>query len=241
MNMINFLISSLVNIFIFTIALLNLAYVIYLMVTITKRNPIIFTNEDKDIFVGLILANVKLEVYENTISIYNLIRNERELGYYLRFWDKWFKSHVPYHLRLFVPELIEILRNYMGYYQCIKVGPLPCSIDLINIFYPKGKMAIPKNILNYLTPIALLHWIKLKGRYTQKGGISIDTTMYTIKEAKYLSYALYKNFGIPCVFHNRVKNDERVVVIHIKPEFVPLIKNLNEIDLIKIEYVEDDI
>ena len=58
--------------------------------------------------------------------------------------------------------------------------PLPCFIEIYNIFYVNGVKVITKNIYELLTPIAFTYFIQGDGGFKSKG-IYLCTDSYTIQ------------------------------------------------------------
>jgi len=69
------------------------------------------------------------------------------------------------------------------------------------IFYPKGKKVVPKNITELLCePIALAVWFMDDGtldyRIRSHYSFTLSTDAFTVNEVRLLQYTLLKNFGI---------------------------------------------
>ncbi len=93
---------------------------------------------------------------------------------------------------------------------------------LYKLFYNnKKKKVIPKNISDYLTPLALAVWIMDDGTW-KPGGVRIATNWFTLKEVELLKLALENKFNLKCSLHKNNKHYQ----IYIKQESMALLKIL---------------
>jgi hypothetical protein len=77
---------------------------------------------------------------------------------------------------------------------------LPCFTELYDIFYVNGVKVIPKNIYEFLTPVAFAHLILGDGGFKSKG-IYLCTDSYAIKDVVRLMNVLIIRYGLKCTLH----------------------------------------
>lgn len=112
-----------------------------------------------------------------------------------------------------------LLHNKIFYALSFTTRSLPCITELYDLFYPKGKKIIPRNIYDLLTWEALAHWIQGDGTYSS--GITIQTQSFSIKEIVLLINVLIIKFQLECSIHTQ----EKYKVIYIKSKSIK--KNLH--------------
>jgi len=81
---------------------------------------------------------------------------------------------------------------------------LPCFTKLHSLWYYKGKKIIPSDIYDYLTPVALAHWIMGDGG-VQNTRLVLCTDSYSNKDVVRLMNVLMIKYNLECTMegHNR--------------------------------------
>ena len=91
------------------------------------------------------------------------------------------------------------------------------------MFYKNGKKIINKNIILYLTPLALAIWISDDGCWA-KYGVRIACNSFTLKEVKLLVDMLNKNFELMCTIQ-KISIVDRYS-IYIRSQSIPRLRNI---------------
>ena len=77
-------------------------------------------------------------------------------------------------------------------------------LTFLSIFLSENSVKIiPLNIKEWLTPIALAHWVCGDGQLVEDGGITLCTDNYTLAEVNLLIDALTNNFSANCTIKNK--------------------------------------
>ena len=92
-----------------------------------------------------------------------------------------------------------------------------------NIFYINGKKVIPKNISEYLTPLALAVWIMDDGGWTNSG-VRISTNNFELKEVELLNDVLKSKYNLETTIQKIWIKDQ--YSIYIKKQSVPNLRNI---------------
>ena len=74
---------------------------------------------------------------------------------------------------------------------------------LSKMFICNSTKVVPFNIKDWLTPISLAHCICGDGQLVNRGGITICTDNYTLKQVNLLINALEYKFNADCSIHNK--------------------------------------
>lgn len=90
---------------------------------------------------------------------------------------------------------------------------LDCFTDLYNKFYVNGVKIVPVDIIEYLDPVALAHWISGDGEYKASGGLVLCTNAFTIQEVVRLINVLIVRYGLDCTLREKKPGQ---YLIHIK-------------------------
>jgi hypothetical protein len=80
------------------------------------------------------------------------------------------------------------------------------------MFYNKGKKVVPKNIYEYLTPLALAVWIMDDGGLTNSG-IRIATNSFNLKEVELLQDVLKSKYNLNTTIQNIYIKDQYSIYI----------------------------
>jgi LAGLIDADG DNA endonuclease family len=109
---------------------------------------------------------------------------------------------------------------------------MPCITELRSLFYPDlaAKKAIPVNIYDLLTPVALAHLIMGDGGFKSQG-VYLCTDSYTIQDVVRLMNVLIVRYDLKCTLHKssnglgyRIyisRNSVGKVVEIVKPYLIP--------------------
>lgn len=89
------------------------------------------------------------------------------------------------------------------------------SLEEFNLFAElflneKGKKIIPNNIEEYLTFRSLAFWIMDDGQQVKKGGVTLCTDNYTLREVNVLRKALENKFNIKTTIHFKKGKNEYI-------------------------------
>lgn len=80
---------------------------------------------------------------------------------------------------------------------------LPCMTILYNKFIVNGAKRVPANIIEYLDPVALAHWIQGDGEYKSSGGLVLCTNSFSIQEVVCLINALIVRYDLDCTLREK--------------------------------------
>lgn len=100
---------------------------------------------------------------------------------------------------------------------------LPCFTILYNKFIVNGVKTVPANIVEYLDPVALAHWIQGDGEFKSSGGLVLCTNSFTIQEVVCLINALIVRYGLDCTLREKKPGQ---YLIHIKKNSMDNLRNV---------------
>jgi hypothetical protein len=149
-------------------------------------------NKQRDILIGLILGDGYLTPFQGDSrkSSLDMKANQKELGYL-----KWLHSELS---SLGVSALKKRKDDNQYRFVTRRLEQIGC---LRQIFYPKGKKIIPKNIAEYLkSPITIAVWYQddgtLDSRAQYHHNALIATHCFSFKHCELLTQALKVNFNL---------------------------------------------
>jgi ubiquinol-cytochrome c reductase cytochrome b subunit len=92
-----------------------------------------------------------------------------------------------------------------------------------DLWYSDGIKLVPKNIANYLTPLALSIWIMDNGTKSSKG-LKLITKSFTFKDCQFLSQVLQDNFNLKSSVQSAGSPNQ--YFIYILKESMPLLRTI---------------
>jgi hypothetical protein len=92
----------------------------------------------------------------------------------------------------------EFIANKKNYYNCFKFF---INLNWIyEMFYPKVKKVIPKDLSKVISPLSLAIWILNDGTLIKNKGIKFTANNFTLKETKIFSNILFENYKLKTSF-----------------------------------------
>lgn len=165
-------------------------------------NLIFLTPEQKEILVGLILGDGTLNRRSpsaNTRLLFS--QSQIHSDYFLSVFHI-FKNFCSPDVANKIPEPVQIkLKDKIYYKISFTTLQLPCFNYFYLIFYPNGKKIVPSNVAQYLTPLALAHWIMCDGS-KHNSGLHLNTYGFSSEDIHLLMSSLNKNFNVNTSIHN---------------------------------------
>lgn len=183
----------------------------------------------QSIMVGLILSDAWI-VFDSTRSKNALLgfsqsgANSSYLWFVFNLLSHYCSSYPTYRIRKY--------KGKLNYSLQFKTRAMACITELRSLFYPElsTKKAIPVNIYDLLTPVALAHWIMGDGGFKSKG-IYLCTDSYTSQDVVRLMNVLIVRYDLKCTLHKssnglgyRIyisRNSVGKVVEIVKPYLIP--------------------
>lgn len=91
------------------------------------------------------------------------------------------------------------------------------------LFYNKGKKVIPRNIAEYLTPLALAVWVMDDGGWANSG-VRIATNSFELKEVELLNDVLKSRYNLDTTIQKIFIKDK--YSIYIKKQSIPALRSI---------------
>lgn len=98
------------------------------------------------------------------------------------------------------------------YYYKLQTFTFTSFNYLHELFYKEGKKVIPKNIGEYLTPMALAIWIQDDGGKVS-AGLKIATNCFTKEEVQYLCLILKEKYNLDATLQSAGKENQYIIYI----------------------------
>jgi ubiquinol-cytochrome c reductase cytochrome b subunit len=92
-----------------------------------------------------------------------------------------------------------------------------------DLWYSNGIKLVPKNIANYLTPLALAIWIMDNGTKSSKG-LKLSTNSFTFQDCQLLSQVLHNNFNLKSSVQSTGAPNQ--YIIYIWKDSMPLLRTI---------------
>lgn len=124
----------------------------------------------------------------------------------------WFVFNTLSHYCMSVPYATKGKRNNTTTYAVRFVTrSLPCFTNLHSVWYCNGKKIIPNDIYDYLTPVALAHWIMGDGS-VEKNRLVLCTDSYSNQEVVQLMNVLMIKYRLECTMAGHNKGVPRIYI-----------------------------
>lgn len=118
---------------------------------------------------------------------------------------------------------IRTIKGSLCYSIYFRTRYLPCFTNLYSKFIVNGVKVVPANIIEYLDPVALAHWISGDGEYKHSGGLVLCTNSFTIQEVVCLINALIVRYNLDCTLREKKPGQ---YLIHIKKNSMDNLRNI---------------
>jgi hypothetical protein len=156
-------------------------------------NNFIFTEKDIiSIIIGSLLGNCEIIKMHNICYIvFNQIKSNKEnylLIIYYKLIELGYCTIIKTNLKNFNHKTNRSYYIYLKFYM---------DLNWIHeMFYPKNRKIIPKNIGNYITPLSISMWLINDGALIKNKGILFKANCFTLNEIKLISNILNENYNI---------------------------------------------
>jgi hypothetical protein len=172
-------------------------------------------NHIQGIMIGFILSDASFsKTYKNA-----LLRFKQSLEH---FEYLWFVFNNLSHYCYSYPKLYTQMTGRTRTYELLfYTRSLPCITELHSLFYVNRIKIIPQNIYEFLTPIALAHWIM--GDVTRRdNGLTLCTNSYSIQEIVLLMNVLIVKYRFVCT----LRKDKGKSTIYISEKYLKLLRTI---------------
>lgn len=127
-------------------------------------------------------------------------------------------------LQFFIDRCLVLVKKIFFYGLQFFSRSLPCFSEIYSIFYgAKGEKAIPEDIYNILTPVALAHLIQGDGQ-ASRHGLILCTNSYSIQDVIRLMNVLVIRYRLECTITFKKQNQKVEHLIYIRNGSMPLLR-----------------
>jgi len=174
-----------------------------------ERNMVKFPSFQFGVIIGLLLSDAWLQLQPKNRSINSHLCFKQSL-------DKskyvWFVFSILSHYSSSYPCLVSGVRNGVRHYGLeFFTRALPCFSDIHLLFYKDTIKVIPQNIFEFLTPVALAHWIMGDG-VSRPYGLQLCTDSYSLPDVVRLMNVLIIRYELVCTLHKKREGQYRIYI-----------------------------
>lgn len=154
------------------------------------------TNHQYSIIIGIILSDAHLAVKSNPLTSNARLEFEQSLSKFEFFWNV-FLIFTPF-CKIF-PRLNIRKRQEKTFFSLVFLTrALPCFTEIQKLFYINKVKTIPSSIFHLIDAVALAYWIMGDGQQVIRGGLTLCTDSYSIKDTILLLNVLIIKFNLKC-------------------------------------------
>jgi LAGLIDADG DNA endonuclease family len=169
----------------------------------TQQSKMQLTNEQMQVGVGVMLGDGSITKSSNGSTL-SLAQGTVHTSYFL------FVFGLLFDLCKKFPNMYstwDVRYHHYNYQWKFYTAALSCLNKLYSLFYDEqGKRRIRPDLIVYLTPIALAHWIICDGEKLVRGGLFLNTFSFSMEEVDLLISIIKTNFSLDC--HRIIKRSK---------------------------------
>jgi hypothetical protein len=177
--------------------------------------------------IGCILGDAHIRRVGDNKGFMTFEQTIKHKDYIIDIYDKLKKSDIKLHDIKYYSRKDSRYNNINNSIY-FKTYNLELLYPFVNMFLSNDNIKIlPLDIEKYLNPITLAYWICDDGQQVKKGGVTLCTDNYTLKEIEILIKALSNRYDLKCSIHKKKGKSEKIYNrIYIKKNSLDNIKSL---------------
>lgn len=190
--------------------------------TRAQRKEMVFSEELKEISVGLLLGDLFASKRKSSLNVCLCFNQGVVHEDYIYHLYELFKNYCKSGPK--ITNQLPHLKTGKVYSNIrFQTRAFPCFNLLYDLFYLEGKKIVPLNIFDLLTPLGLCYWICDDGSFNQRDkAVVIHTQSFTREEVQLLFDVLVKKFNLKCTINKNGNNH----VIRISTNSIPKLQTL---------------
>lgn len=174
------------------------------------KNSIFLTSESWSIIVGQLLSDGWMERTSINKTRYRFKQSISRSDYVI--WSFFSLSHYCSNLPFIVSSK---RKGKINYGLAFSTRTLPCLNEAYDLFYKDRVKLVPDSIFEYLTPIALAHWIMGDGAKLNKG-LVLCTDSFSVGDVVKLMNVLKLKFDINTTLQGLNNNQSKPSYLYFK-------------------------